>query len=74
MASMSKIPKVSTKNEDALLTVADVARLDQTSVCTTRRAIKAGLIKVLRVGPKGHLVRVTAEADAEYRQRLGKRS
>jgi hypothetical protein len=35
------------------MTLDEVARLDRTSVRTTRRAVAAGLLEVLRVGPRG---------------------
>lgn len=52
------------------MTLADVAELDRTSVRTTRRAVAAELLEVLRVGPGGRLIRVTPEAYAAHRQRL----
>lgn len=52
----------------ALLTVKDVARLDNCSEKTVRRAIDAGLLEVVRVGPGGHLIRIDPAAHGAYRQ------
>ncbi|MFD1343262.1 DNA-binding protein [Litorisediminicola beolgyonensis] len=57
-----------TKPNDALLTVSDVAWLDQVSEKTVRRAIAYGLLDALRVGPKGRLIRIHPEAHARYRR------
>ncbi|SLN75007.1 Helix-turn-helix domain protein [Roseivivax jejudonensis] len=54
----------------ALLTVKDVARADNVSEKTVRRAIAAGLIEVIRVGPGGRLIRIHPEAHAAYRRRV----
>lgn len=53
------------------LTVKEVAALDQVSVKTVRRAIAAGQLKVVRVGPKGHLIRIDPLMFAAYRQPRG---
>ena len=55
-------------DDRALLTVKDVARLDGCSEKTVRRAIAAGLLVALRVGPGGRLVRITPAAHRAYRQ------
>ncbi len=55
------------KRSEELLTVADIARLDGVSEKTVRRAIAAGLLEVLRIGPGGRLIRVTPMAHAVYR-------
>ncbi|MDO9527183.1 MAG: helix-turn-helix domain-containing protein [Gemmobacter sp.] len=54
----------------ALLTVRDVAELDRCSEKTVRRAIDAGLLEVIRVGPGGRLLRIDPAAHALYRQRF----
>ncbi|NOC47047.1 MULTISPECIES: helix-turn-helix domain-containing protein [Ruegeria] len=51
-----------------LLTVKDVAELDNCSEKTVRRAIAAGLLEVIRVGPGGRLIRIDPAAHAAYRQ------
>jgi len=53
---------------DVLLTVAEVATLDQCSEKTVRRAIKAGLLQALRVGPGARLLRITKQAHETYRK------
>jgi excisionase family DNA binding protein len=55
-----------------LLTVRQVAELDNCSEKTVRRAIATGLLEALRVGPGGRLLRVDPAAHAAYRyaQRL----
>lgn len=50
-----------------LLTVKDVAALDNCSEKTVRRAITAGLLDVVRVGPGGRLIRIDPIAHAAYR-------
>jgi hypothetical protein len=50
-----------------LMTVADVAFLDQCSEKTVRRAIDAGLLAVVRIGPGGRLLRIDPAAHATYR-------
>jgi len=51
-----------------LLTVRQVAELDTCSEKTVRRAISAGLLEALRVGPGGRLLRIDPAAHAAYRQ------
>ena len=51
----------------SLLTVRDVAELDNCSEKTVRRAIDAGLLKAVRVGPGGRLLRIEPAAHAAYR-------
>jgi excisionase family DNA binding protein len=50
-----------------LLTVKQVAEFDQCSEKTVRRAIKDGLLQVLRVGPGGRLIRIDPAAHRAYR-------
>lgn len=50
-----------------LLTVKDVAELDSCSEKTVRRAIAAGLLEAVRVGPGGRLLRIDPAAHAAYR-------
>jgi excisionase family DNA binding protein len=51
----------------ALLTVKEVAALDNCSEKTVRRAIDAGLLAAVRVGPGGRLVRIDPAAHRAYR-------
>jgi excisionase family DNA binding protein len=52
---------------EALLTVQDVARLDNCSVKTVRRAIDSGRLEAIRIGPGGKLLRISHEAHRRYR-------
>ncbi len=54
---------------EALLTVREIAELDGCSEKTVRRAISAGLLEVVRVGPGGRLVRIEPAAHRAYRRR-----
>jgi hypothetical protein len=66
---MTHLPRrPSASAPEVLYTLADVARLDRCSVRTLRRAIDAGLLEVIRIGPAGRLIRVTPQAHAAYRQ------
>ena len=51
-----------------LLTIRQVAALDSCSEKTVYRAIKAGLLPVVRIGPGGKLIRITKAAHRTYRQ------
>jgi len=51
-----------------LLTVRQVAVLDSCSEKTVYRAIKAGLLPVVRVGPGGKLIRISKAGHMAYRQ------
>lgn len=51
-----------------LLTIKEIAELDRCSEKTVRRAIKAGLLCVLRVGPSGRLLRIPRDAHEAYRR------
>lgn len=62
--SMGKKPRI-------LLTVKEVAELDQCSEKTVRRAIDAGLLAVVRIGPGGRLLRIDPAAHAAYRAVAG---
>jgi excisionase family DNA binding protein len=64
--SATKVSK--TKPTEQLLTVADVAQLDSCSEKTVRRAIDAGLLEAVRIGPGGRLVRIHPSAHAAYRR------
>lgn len=50
-----------------LMTVKTVAELDGCSEKTVRRAIAAGLLEAVRVGPGGRLLRIEPAAHAAYR-------
>ncbi|SEL92764.1 hypothetical protein SAMN05444413_1232 [Roseivivax marinus] len=64
-----KFPKT-TDRPVPLKTVKDVAREDNVSEKTVRRAITAGLLEVIRVGPGGRLIRIHPDAHAAYRRRM----
>ncbi len=53
-----------------LLTVKQVAELDNVSEKTVRRAIDAGLLECLRVGPHGRLIRIHPAQHEAYRRRV----
>jgi len=57
-----------TERPCVLLTVKEVAELDNCSEKTVRRAIAAGLLDVVRVGPGGRLIRIHPAAHAAYRR------
>lgn len=66
------MPKAQTSGANVvarLLTVKDIAELDGTSEKTVRRAIEAGLLEVLRVGPGFRLIRIHPADHAAYRRR-----
>ncbi|MCA0930463.1 helix-turn-helix domain-containing protein [Ruegeria profundi] len=64
------MPRITSKKNRPrkLLTVKDFAELDNCSEKTVRRAIAAGLLEVIRVGPGGRLIRIDPAAHAAYRQ------
>ncbi|MEY8840047.1 helix-turn-helix domain-containing protein [Cribrihabitans sp. XS_ASV171] len=65
------MPRSAPKKTDQtrpLLTVKDVAELENCSEKTVRRAIAAGLLNVIRVGPGGRLIRIDPAAHAAYRR------
>ncbi|SDJ40615.1 DNA binding domain-containing protein, excisionase family [Lutimaribacter saemankumensis] len=51
-----------------LLTVRDIARLDNVSEKTVRRAIASGDLEAIRIGPGKRLLRIHPEAHAAYRR------
>ncbi len=65
---ISKFDVASDADSRQLLTVRQVAALDNCSEKTVRRAITAGLLSVIRIGPGGRLVRITKSAHLAYRQ------
>jgi len=65
---LTKINAVSHDARDVLLTVSEIAVLDRVSEKTVRRAIEAGLLEALRVGPGNRLLRVTKQAHETYRK------
>jgi excisionase family DNA binding protein len=65
---MPRSTPTKTDRPATLLTVAEVARLDAVSEKTVRRAISAGLLDVVRVGPAGRLVRIEPAAHRAYRR------
>lgn len=68
---MARSPRFPTRPSDELLTVAEVARLDGCCEKTVRRAIAAGLLRKIRVGPGGRLIRIDP-ADHEAYRRAGR--
>lgn len=60
-------PYKKTDKPRILLTVREVAELDSCSEKTVRRAIAAGLLEAVRVGPGGRLLRIDPAAHAAYR-------
>ena len=53
-----------------LLTVREIAERDDCSEKTVRRAIAAGLLEAMRIGPGGRLLRVHPTAHDQYRKLL----
>ncbi|MGR3702788.1 MAG: helix-turn-helix domain-containing protein [Paracoccaceae bacterium] len=64
---MPQSPLKKTDQPRHLLTVKEVAELDGCSVKTVRRAIAAGLLEIVRVGPGKRLLRIDPAAHAAYR-------
>lgn len=64
---MPQSPLKKTDQPRHLLTVKEVAELDGCSEKTVRRAIAAGLLEVVRVGPRKHALRIDPAAHAAYR-------
>lgn len=56
------------RSEVQLKTVKQVAEEDNCSEKTVRRAIKAGLLKAIRVGPGGRSIRIHPNDHAVYRR------
>jgi excisionase family DNA binding protein len=65
---MPQNPRSRNETGDALLTIKEVAGLDRCSEKTVRRAIEAGLLQALRLGPGGRMLRVTRGAHEAYRR------
>lgn len=59
-----------TDTSQTLLTIRDIADRDCCSAKTVRRAIAAGLLEAIRVGPGGRLLRVHPAAHERYRKVL----
>ena len=57
----------STPTDKPLKTIKQVAAEDQVSEKTVRRAIAAGLLAVIRVGPAKRSIRIHPDAHAAYR-------
>ena len=68
MTKTTKAKSASAEADGTLLTVKEIAALDRCSPKTVRRAIDAGLLQALRVGPGERLLRVTQAAHAAYRR------
>lgn len=65
-----KIPPKPIAAASRLKTVRDVAAEDQVSEKSVRRAIAAGLLDVIRVGPSKRLIRIHPDAHAAYRRAI----
>jgi hypothetical protein len=61
---------VKTETSVPLKTVKQVALEDNVSEKTVRRAISAGFLEVLRVGPGGRLIRIHPAQHEAYRRRV----
>jgi excisionase family DNA binding protein len=61
-------PKSTSNQASKLMTVREVAELDGTSEKTVRRAIDAGLLAVVRIGPGRRSIRIHPDAHAAYRR------
>jgi excisionase family DNA binding protein len=59
---------VSTDPGSALLTVRDIAQMDNCSEKTVRRAIASGLLEAIRIGPVARFLRIHPTAHASYRK------
>jgi len=57
-----------TTEAEVLMSVREVAALDNCSEKTVRRAIDAGLLDAVRVGPGGRLIRIEPSAHRAYRR------
>jgi excisionase family DNA binding protein len=68
MTRMRKMPRMTNDADEMLLTVQEVATRDRCSEKTVRRAIGAGLLQAVRIGPGGRLLRVTRAAHEAYRR------
>jgi excisionase family DNA binding protein len=55
-------------NTTRLLTVREIARLDNVSEKTVRRAIASGTLEAIFIGPGKRLIRIHPEAHAAYRR------
>ena len=56
------------QSPQSLLTVKEVAILDGCSEKTVRRAIDAGLLEAIRIGPGERLIRIHPDAHETYRK------
>jgi hypothetical protein len=68
VSNMTRTLKTKPETPVRLKTVKDIAQEDSCSVKTVRRAIAAGLLDVIRVGPGGRLIRIHPDAHAAYRR------
>ncbi len=70
MAPTTKPSPTPIRPEDVYLTVPEVAQLDRCSTRTVRRAIQAGLLAAVRIGPGGRSLRIPRATHTAYRRRL----
>lgn len=56
-----------TEAPEPLMTIREVAVLDHCSEKTVRRAIEAGLLEAVRLGPGGRLLRISRRVHEAYR-------
>jgi len=68
------IPRPSGGKAERSLTMRDVATRDQCDVKTVRRAIAAGLLDAMRIGPSGRSIRITEGAYSRYQTLCATRS
>ncbi len=66
----TRTSKTPIRTDDVLMTIQEVALLDQISERTVRRAIAAGQLEAMRIGPNGRSIRISRAAHAAYRRRL----
>ncbi len=68
---MAKSSKSPIGPEDVYRTIQEIAELDRCSEKTVRRAIAAGLLEAVRIGPGGRLIRISRKAHEAYRRAAG---
>jgi excisionase family DNA binding protein len=68
MIRMHQTRRMTNDADEVLLTVQEVAARDRCSEKTVRRAIGAGLLQAVRIGPGGRLLRISRAAHEAYRR------
>lgn len=69
MAHKPKHLSQNSPQSNPLFTVAEIAERDRCSAKTVRRAIAAGYLDVIRIGPSGRSIRISQQAHERYRHR-----